>query len=316
MMLILRRAEREDFPRIVEIVNQTETEPLSLEEFTRWADLSERTPPCLRMVAENADGITVGYSLVRYAPWLLNGVAFGRVYVDREFTGTGIGKVLLDSTEKQAQDWGYRQLQTIVREGHSDILAWVQRQGYTLIHHFFNSELELTTFNPEHFRSLVERAVERGYRFLSMADLPDLVAAKRLWWEVDMICSLDEPDKGDDFEPVPYDTYAPGVFDTAAFDPQGCYFAFKGDDVAAISGLGFPPERDQAWTQMTGVLPAYRAQGLATATKLLTLDYAIARGYRRVGTGNHSKNVPIVAINKKLGYQSLPGTFALNKVFR
>jgi GNAT superfamily N-acetyltransferase len=57
---------------------------------------------------------------------------------------------------------------------------------------------------------------------------------------------------------------------------------------------------------MTGTMPAYRGQGLGLATKVEALRRAKAAGVTEVRTDNHERNAPMLAINRRLGYQTLP----------
>ena len=59
----------------------------------------------------------------------------------------------------------------------------------------------------------------------------------------------------------------------------------------------------RAENEFTGTHPDYRGRGLATLAKLSTLHWARSRGIREIWTGNDSENTPMLAINRKLGYE-------------
>ena len=65
---------------------------------------------------------------------------------------------------------------------------------------------------------------------------------------------------------------------------------------------------------MTGVRRAYRGRGIALVLKLLAIRYARSLGALFVRTHNDSGNAPMLAINRKLGYQPEPGIYGLKKM--
>ncbi len=66
---------------------------------------------------------------------------------------------------------------------------------------------------------------------------------------------------------------------------------------------------------ITGVERAYRGRHIALALKLLGIRYAKARGALTIRTNNDSQNVPMLAVNRKLGYRPEPGIYRLIRQF-
>jgi GNAT superfamily N-acetyltransferase len=62
---------------------------------------------------------------------------------------------------------------------------------------------------------------------------------------------------------------------------------------------------------LTAILPAYRRRGIARALKLSLMEWACARGTRRLVTWTADGNEPMWALNAELGYVPLRGTIAL-----
>ena len=85
------------------------------------------------------------------------------------------------------------------------------------------------------------------------------------------------------------------------------WIALDGDEPVAMSHLSFPPVRGNVWTGYTGCARAYRGRGIARAVKLQTLGQAVELGVTHVRTDNDYENAPMLHINEKLGYESLPG---------
>jgi len=70
---------------------------------------------------------------------------------------------------------------------------------------------------------------------------------------------------------------------------------------------------DVYYNNLTGVHRDYRGRGLALAVKLKGIEYAKRRGAKSVLTHNDSTNERMLAVNRKMGYESKPGMFLLVK---
>ena len=57
---------------------------------------------------------------------------------------------------------------------------------------------------------------------------------------------------------------------------------------------------------MTAVRRAWRGRGIATALKLGTIRWAIEHGLSALETGNDEANLPMQAVNRRLGYARQP----------
>ena len=74
-------------------------------------------------------------------------------------------------------------------------------------------------------------------------------------------------------------------------------------------------DADYAYNLHTGVDRNYRGRGLAQAVKITALRYA--RDVLKVDTvrtHHNTFNLPMIAIDRKLGYMQQPGTFAMQKM--
>ena len=57
---------------------------------------------------------------------------------------------------------------------------------------------------------------------------------------------------------------------------------------------------------------AWRGRGIALALKLLAIRAARRYGARYLRTNNDSENAPMLAVNRKLGYQPAPGYYRMS----
>ncbi len=72
------------------------------------------------------------------------------------------------------------------------------------------------------------------------------------------------------------------------------------------------PANGNAHNDMTGVRREYRGRGIALALKLLAIRFARSVGAQEITTSNDSLNAPMLAVNRKLGYQPQNGQYKLN----
>lgn len=99
--------------------------------------------------------------------------------------------------------------------------------------------------------------------------------------------------------PMPWENWLSDWSDPRARPDLGRAVLVDGD-LAAYSMLG--TAGDRAWSDMTGTLRQHRGRGLAFLAKQHTLHAAARAGITRSMTGNDDENLPMLAVNQRLGY--------------
>lgn len=69
------------------------------------------------------------------------------------------------------------------------------------------------------------------------------------------------------------------------------------------------------YNRFTGVHESARGSGVVSAFKYLIFHNTKQQGIFKLRTNNSSKNEPILAINRKAGYQPKLGMFIIKKTF-
>ena len=93
--------------------------------------------------------------------------------------------------------------------------------------------------------------------------------------------------------------------------PEGLYLARRGGEVLAYTSLLREAAPGDLIVGMTGIRLSARGQGLATALKVRSLLWAQAAGYQQVLTTNDSRNLPMLAVNDRLGFGRQPARIGL-----
>jgi len=302
-----------DYPSVVEIINRAvQAEPITLEELRE--QLRNRHPAEIRyeIVAVNAtDGDVLGTSWVFREPWMKPGRFHLGVAVDPVYRHHGIGTRLYREVENFAEDGGAFSLRAQVRDNDPISLAFARQRGFAVDRHIFESTLDLSTFDEHRFDGAVDRVSAAGIRFFTLADLCDTDSTRRALYELNRRTALDIPGKDDDFGP--FEEFCKFVFEASWYRPDGQIIAVSGDAWAGMTALRFFPQTGCCYTNMTGVDCVYRGRGIALALKILSTKTARQYGATYMRTENDSKNLAMLAVNHKLGYEAQPGYYRLTK---
>ena len=212
----------------------------------------------------------------------------------------GLGSALYEEALRFAGERGSQSLRTYLRLFRPDDPgpSFLERRGFVEVDREVPVMLDLTAFDPApHCRSLPE-----SLRLLSLAEAGDTEANRRKLHALDARIHPDVPTNDTHADHPAFEEWVK-LLNGPEYDPNAVILAANlEDDWVGLSVLGFQEHTNIAWTNITGVLPEYRGQGLALALKLGALDAARARGCLLILTENHEDNVPMRAINQKLGF--------------
>jgi GNAT superfamily N-acetyltransferase len=207
-----------------------------------------------------------------------------------------------------AGDDGATLVTSEVREGDAPSSRFAETRGFQIDRHLFESQLDLQAFDEALFAGVVEKVEATGIRFFSLASV-DTPEMRRALYEVNRATALDIPGYAGDF--LTFEEFEQMVFASSWYVPQGQILAAEGERIAGLAAVGRYPGSEVMFNNMTGVLPEYRGRKIALALKLLAIRVARQEGARYLRTSNDSKNVPMLAINRKLGYQPEAGVYRL-----
>jgi GNAT superfamily N-acetyltransferase len=216
-------------------------------------------------------------------------IALVPVAVREEHRGRGIGSALYEIGLTHARSIGAEQLLVSFHENAAGV-AFARSRGFEQV----RAETE-SSLDPRRVQGLPPEGVD--LRPLTAADPRDA-------YNVDMEATADMPSI-EPFDGMAYEEWEDHVLRHPLFTAAGSFLAFVDGEAAALSLLTAEAESGRAMNWMTGTRRAYRGRGLALAVKLASIHWAAANGITRLLTFNDATNASMLAVNRRLGYETM-----------
>jgi GNAT superfamily N-acetyltransferase len=252
---------------------------------------------CGSFIAE-IDGEQVGYGDYAAIPVMDGHRAPASVYVKPAQRGKGVGYVLWESVLGECTP---DRVSGVMLTADADDIHSVNealRHGFQLGGVHIESELDLIGMD---FSLMRNRAGASSG--LSIHTLPD-DADNAMWHQFALLqeqVERDTPDRAAGAEPAPYPVLR--AFLEEPWQVMGAWNENELVGFTAVSVQNTPSRKLN--TFLTGVLPAYRGKGVATALKSSHALALAQAGWRTIRTQNMDVNVPILASNKTLGFRQV-----------
>ena len=299
---------RTDAADMARLYSHTVTEPIPIETVRDWWTLRQGEIR-VTMLALDENCQVIGCWDVDRETWMEPGHYYIKVIVAPEERGQGLGAQMYEAALDAARECGATHLESSVRETNLISLKFAERRGFKIDHHSFESTLDLTDFDEHRFDDLMARLHAEGFRFFSLAEAGTTEENKHRLYEVNRAAGLDNPGNHGIFPD--FYAFSKNVFEASWFRADTQILVSHGERWVGLSAIGIYPEDQHAYNAFTGVLREYRGRGLAQALKLQTILLAKKAGMRYIRTNNDSKNAPMLAVNRKLGYKPEPGSYQL-----
>jgi hypothetical protein len=162
-------------------------------------------------------------------------------------------------------------------------------------------QLDLEKFDDAQFVSYLRRCQQSGIDFTTMADIGDAAENRRALYELNKTCSADIPGRGEFYT---FDEYLAQRIETPAYDPRGIVLAVSNGVWVGMAATSLQNAKGYAFSEMTGVLPGHRGQGISLAMKLLAIGYArsrdmLAPGLPPPGQRNRHQHEPATGVHRR-----------------
>ena len=316
--LTVREYTPADLPRTVDFQNRysRSANRQTLEDAKRWESMSDPKEVQVRLVLERGETLVGVAGTGDGGKWRSPDGSWGLwLRIDTAWQRRGIGTAVAEHLEDFARANGAPAISSGLRGDEPHGIAFAEGRGYREYHRRQSSYLDVSPFDASRFDDPHETAGRGGYRLVSLAELersaPDHDALVRqlhhlhtsLWRDVP---SPDMP------APPALEDFLRYTLDSPTFDARATTLALHGEEPVALT-LADVNGNGVGYTFMTGVLPAHRGRGLATALKLCAIAALKERGVRLFGTTNDKENAPMLAVNRKLGYRPEPPNIRMKK---
>ena len=240
------------------------------------------------------------------------------ITVSHEYRRRGIGRMLYEKALDFARERGAKRMVTSFREWtpQEPAIAFLQARGFAEQERETPSFLDLTQWDAAPYTASVAQAEAYGARLFLLAEAGDTEENRRRYYELERTLIYDIPRRDEQpFTFEPYEDWVKFVIERPEWRPELYLLAEVGGEwvgkCQVVPKLEFPHVGMQ-W--LTGVLKDHRGHGLATALKVRAYELAREAGVTIMTTENHEDNAPMLAINRKFGFQPEPAMVSYNKV--
>lgn len=300
--------------------NARPNDPFSVAYLRREDEMRTSQPGrvLFRLMAEAEDeagqgGRCVGYGHFMHKPWSYHPrkLAFN-ITVLPEYESAGIDNSLYERLLGEMQAIDPLTLETAAYEDHPHKMRFLEERGYRVVQRSQDSELDTAGFDPMLYAGLLDKVSAGGIRICNLPDMlvedPDFL---RRLHALESELVADVPYYDSQVDATPYEDWVKSFTDYPELLPEANLVALAGDQLVGMTNLWTSLATDRTlYTGFTGVLPAYRRRGVATALKVRALAFAKQRltpsgDPPLVRTGNEANN-PMLQLNLRLGFKELP----------
>jgi RimJ/RimL family protein N-acetyltransferase len=215
-----------------------------------------------------------------------------------------------------AREAQVKKLRVSVRDTSPEFRAFTERRGFTEKRHHVGMALDLKKFDDRPYDGIIANLEEEGFQFTSMEALGNTEEAQRKLYHLNNNASISTPGQDGEAAWSSFEDFQKSVCQSDWYKPSGQMVVIDKTtgSWAAMSAITRLEGNDFAYNLFTGVERPYRGRKLGQAVKVLALRYARdVLMADTVHTHHNTKNLPMIAIDRKLGYTLLPGTFLMEK---
>ncbi|GGS04889.1 GNAT family N-acetyltransferase [Deinococcus sedimenti] len=264
-----------------------------------------------RRLLVGADGQVLGGSQLQRSLFIPPDFLHLSVLVFPEARGQGAGETLWQEARQAALELGARGLSVDVPDADPADRAWAERRGFTLRTHRYASELNLTGVNLADFQPALDAAHAQGVTFTDLSGEGDATMARYIEFVADRL--TETPDlagyprwtAAQVREALRLDRDPRPDWLILAVGPAGEWLGTTA--MVRFAHLPF------VYNELTATHPDARGRRLALPMKLQAVQSAQAEGFTTMRTNNHSLNAPMIAVNRRLGFQQLPGRYEMHR---
>jgi RimJ/RimL family protein N-acetyltransferase/L-amino acid N-acyltransferase YncA len=312
---VLRPAEPErDFGQLAAWFSTLEDERSTEPGLKAWYE--KQRDRIIQTVAEDEQGELLGFYWATRDRSEVALVTFF-LFVKPEQRGQGLGCRLFEDLVRAVKEAQARKLRVSVWDTCTEGLAFARRRGFIQRRHQIAMELNLDAFDDRPYDEIIARLKREGFEFTSMQELGNTEEAQRQLYVLNDTTSAETSGTDGEHSWSSFNDFQRSVCQSDWYKPDAQMVAIDTASGAwvAMSAITRLEGNDYAYNLFTGVDKLYRGRRLAQAVKVLALRYArdVPKA-NTVRTHHNNKNLPMIAIDLKLAYTRMSGTFLLEKI--
>ena len=292
----------------------------ALLEVSRWSPTVDRAAAqsedelgtdLLQRVLAVDHGRVVGCGYVARSAWHPEGWVQSEVLVTPGARRRGAGSTLAQRCVALARATPATSLTTWTNGREPEFEGFASRRGFRAVQRFVTMSLNVSEADDALLERLVARASGQGVRLFSFAETGNTPEARRRLYELNRRLAPLLPGNGEEFPT--FAEYEREILDANWFRAEGQLIAATADRWVGLVGLGFYEDGRALQHEFTAVDPVIQGRGVAQALKAWSVQKAKEWGVGTIRTGNDASNAPIIAVNRRLGYDLLPGVVKLRR---
>ena len=313
--IFLRPAEPiRDFRQLATWFSSLEDEPTT--ETGLIKDFEKDKERIIQKVAEDEAGELLGFYWASRSK-VIESQFYFYLFVKPEQRGQGIGRQLYQDLIRLSSGVQAKALRVNVSDSCPPCRTFAERRGFTEQRHQIPMALNLGAFDDKPYEEIINRLKSEGFRFTSMEEMGNTDEVQRKLYVLNDTASSETPGAEGERTWNSFEDFQQSVCHSNWYKPGGQKVVIDTMNGiwAAMSAITRFEGTNYAYNLFTGVDRLYRGRKLAQAVKVLALRYARdVFQVNAVRTHHNTKNLPMIAIDLKLGYTMLPGTFLMEKI--
>lgn len=240
--------------------------------------------------------------------------AYCYLIVKPERRGLGVGRSLYEDLWQAARRAGIKKLQLSVRDNCPGCRAFAERRGFVVKRHSMAMALNLAAFDDQPYDALIAELKAAGFEFTSMAALGNTEEVQRKLYALNDMTASETPGSEGVHPWLSFEDFQKSVCRAEWYKPDGQMVAIdrSSGEWVGLSAITRFAGADYAYNLHTGVDKRYRGRKLGQALKIHALRYARnVLQVNTVQTHHNVTNAPMIAIDRKFGYEQITGFYAM-----
>ncbi len=165
------------------------------------------------------------------------------------------------------------------------------------------AHLDVQSFNFTNYSDLEKKLMSNSITFKKLHELKNDPDYEQRLYELEWELVSDIPDLKETLVKQTFDEWHKNSLNHPEIIQDAYHVAIKDGEYIGYSYLWGGSKKDLIHNGMTGVKKEFRGYGIATMLKILGVNYSKDNGYKILWTCNSLTNIPVLAINEKLGYE-------------